>query len=39
MLSRSRTALELGAHGVLLASGVVKATDPLAALRDLVAGL
>ena len=34
-----RTALELGAHGVLLASGVVKATDPLAALRDLVAGL
>lgn len=32
-------ALELGAHGVLLASGVVKAPDPLAALRDLCAGL
>jgi triosephosphate isomerase len=32
-------ALELGAVGVLLASGVVKAKDPRAALRDLVAGL
>lgn len=32
-------ALELGAHGVLLASGVVKAADPLAALRDLCSGL
>lgn len=29
-------ALELGAEGVLLASGVVKADDPAAALRDLV---
>ncbi len=34
-----RAALELGAHGVLLASGVVKADDPLAALRDLCSGL
>ena len=34
-----RTALDLGAHGVLLASGVVKAADPLAALRDLCSGL
>ncbi len=33
------TAIELGAYGVLLASGVVKHTDPLAALRDLCAGL
>lgn len=32
-------ALRLGAHGVLLASGVVKAKDPLAALKDLAAGL
>lgn len=32
-------ALRLGAHGVLLASGVVKAKDPLAALRGLAAGL
>jgi triosephosphate isomerase len=32
-------ALELGAYGVLLASGVVKAQDPLAAIRDLVSGL
>lgn len=32
-------ALRLGAHGVLLASGVVKAKDPLAALRDLAVGL
>jgi triosephosphate isomerase len=29
-------ALRLGAHGVLLASGVVKAADPAKALRDLV---
>ena len=33
------TALDLGAHGVLLASGVVKAKDPLAALKDLASGL
>ncbi len=33
------TALELGAHGVLLASGVVKHEDPLAALVDLCSGL
>lgn len=32
-------AIQLGAHGVLLASGVVKAKDPLAALKDLAAGL
>lgn len=32
-------ALRLGAHGVLLASGVVKAKDPAAALRDLAKGL
>ena len=32
-------ALRLGAHGVLLASGVVKARDPLAALKDLAAPL
>ena len=32
-------ALELGAHGVLLASGVVKSKDPLAALKGLAAGL
>ncbi|MDO5853963.1 MAG: triose-phosphate isomerase, partial [Thermoplasmata archaeon] len=31
-----KTALELGAHGVLLASGVVKAKDPEEVLRDLV---
>lgn len=31
-----RAALDLGAHGVLLASGVVKAADPEAVLRDLV---
>lgn len=31
-----RAAMELGADGVLLASGVVKAKDPEAALRDLV---
>jgi len=34
-----RAAIELGADGVLLASGVVKAKDPRAALRDLVSGL
>jgi triosephosphate isomerase (TIM) len=32
-------AIRLGAHGVLLASGVVKAKDPLAALRGLAEGL
>ncbi len=32
-------ALDLGADGVLLASGVVKAKDPQAVLRDLVSGL
>jgi triosephosphate isomerase len=32
-------ALNLGAQGVLLASGVVKAKDPAAALRDLASGL
>jgi len=32
-------ALSLGAEGVLLASGVVKAADPRAVLRDLVSGL
>jgi triosephosphate isomerase (TIM) len=32
-------ARKLGAHGVLLASGVVKAKDPAKALRDLVSGL
>ncbi|MDR3205518.1 MAG: triose-phosphate isomerase [Candidatus Methanoplasma sp.] len=31
-----RTAIDLGARGVLLASGVVKAKDPAGALRDLV---
>lgn len=34
-----RAAVELGADGVLLASGVVKAQDPRAALIDLVSGL
>jgi len=34
-----RAALELGAEGVLLASGVVKAKDQKAALLDLAAGL
>lgn len=34
-----RLALDLGAHGVLLASGVVKAKDPAKALRDLLTGL
>jgi len=34
-----RAAIELGADGVLLASGVVKAKDPRAALLDLVSGL
>jgi triosephosphate isomerase (TIM) len=32
-------AIRLGAYGVLLASGVVKADDPLAVLRDLSTGL
>lgn len=31
-----RTALDLGARGVLLASGVVKAKDPESVLRDLI---
>jgi triosephosphate isomerase (TIM) len=34
-----RAAFGLGAHGVLLASGVVKARDPGAALRGLLEGL
>ncbi len=34
-----RAAIELGAEGVLLASGVVKAKDPGAVLRDLASGL
>ena len=34
-----RKAVELGAHGVLLASGVTKASDVDAVLADLVAGL
>jgi triosephosphate isomerase len=34
-----KKALELGTCGVLLASGVVKAKDPRAVLRDLVKGL
>ncbi len=34
-----KAARKLGAHGVLVASGVVKAKDPAAALRDLIAGL
>ena len=34
-----RTAVQLGAHGVLLASGVTKANDIDAVLNDLVAGL
>ncbi len=34
-----RKAIELGTDGVLLASGVVKAKDPKAALMDLVGGL
>ena len=34
-----KTAVELGAHGVLLASGVAKASDVDAVLADLVAGL
>ncbi len=32
-------AIALGAHGVLLASGVVKAASPARALRDLLSGL
>ena len=31
-----RTALDLGAKGVLVASGVVKASKPEEALRDLI---
>lgn len=34
-----RIAISLGASGILVASGVVKATDPYAALLDLVSGL
>ncbi|VUT27892.1 MAG: Triosephosphate isomerase [Candidatus Syntrophoarchaeum sp. GoM_oil] len=34
-----KAALELGTEGVLLASGVVKAEDPKAALLDLVSGI
>ena len=34
-----RTAVELGAHGVLLASGVTKADDIDSVLTNLVAGL
>lgn len=34
-----KTAIELGADGVLVASGVVKAEDPEAVLRDLVSKL
>ena len=31
-----KTAIDLGAKGVLLASGVVKAKDPEAVVRDLI---
>ena len=31
-----RAALDLGSQGVLLASGIVKASDPKAALEDLI---
>jgi triosephosphate isomerase (TIM) len=34
-----KTALQLGAKGVLLASGITKAEDPAAVLRDLANGL
>ncbi len=34
-----RVALSLGAVGILVASGVVKAADPVAALRDLCSGM
>ena len=34
-----RKAIELGAQGVLLASGVVKAKDKRATLLDLISGL
>ena len=34
-----RIALELGAEGVLLASGVVKAKDPKAVIEDLISGI
>jgi len=33
------TALQLGADGVLLASGVVKSKDPRATLEDLISKL
>ena len=35
----TRIALELGAEGVLLASSVVKATDPRAAMLDVAKGI
>ncbi len=34
-----KTAIKLGAAGVLVASGIAKADDPEKALRDLVKGL
>ncbi|RLI89173.1 MAG: triose-phosphate isomerase, partial [Candidatus Altiarchaeales archaeon] len=34
-----KRALELGTHGVLLASGVVKAKNPKEVLLDLISGL
>jgi triosephosphate isomerase len=34
-----RIAISLGASGILVASGIVKAADPYAALLDLVSGL
>ena len=34
-----KKAIELGAHGVLLASGVVKATDKESVIRDLASGM
>ena len=34
-----KKAIELGTEGVLLASGVTKASDPKAALMDLISGL
>ena len=38
-LSAFRNAIDLGADGVLLASGVVKAKDQYAVLTDLVSAL
>jgi pyridoxal biosynthesis lyase PdxS len=35
---QGETAIELGTHGVLVASGVVKAKDPADALQDLLEG-